>query len=133
MVPQEKIGNIKDFPEGQGTKVEYNGIGIAVFNLNGELYGIQNSCPHKNLPLHLAGWDKIQTESDNVVEDCGGCERSKSNDGERGMIDKENKVVSCPWHLLDFDLNTGENEVTNVRIATYDLEVDDSNNVYLVL
>lgn len=135
---KHKIGDIGDFPEGKGTKVDYKGIEIAVFNLNGELYGIQNTCPHKNLPLHLAGWEKIQAKDfspgNNLPSDASECacgkEGAKQDYRSRGMIDRESKKIRCPWHLLSFDLTTGKNDILDVGIATYDVEVQD-NSVYL--
>lgn len=45
------IGNLDEFPEGQGRIVKVESQEIAVFRVNGEFYGIDNHCPHRGGPL----------------------------------------------------------------------------------
>lgn len=43
---------VQDIALGSGKAIEINGHEIAVFNHNGNLYAIDNSCPHRGAPLH---------------------------------------------------------------------------------
>lgn len=116
------IGTIEEFEEGEGTRVEVEGIPIAVFNLNGEFFGIADNCPHKNLPLHKAGHDRYLS-SDIDPEDAPA--------GIKGKLDGEKCTVQCPWHQWEWDLKTGENlrPETRDRVPTYQVEVDGENVV----
>jgi nitrite reductase/ring-hydroxylating ferredoxin subunit len=54
--PQEKervvVGRVEDVPPGRGATVELsNGSELALFNLGGEFFAIENICPHKGAPL----------------------------------------------------------------------------------
>jgi len=42
-----KIATIDQVPEGSSTTVEAAGKAIALFNINGELYAIDNTCIHR--------------------------------------------------------------------------------------
>lgn len=46
------VTHLSEIPAGAGRAVEVNGGEIAVFNDNGELRAINNSCPHRGAPLH---------------------------------------------------------------------------------
>ncbi len=109
----QKIGTIDEFPEGRGTKVDVDGIEIAVFNLDGDLYGISNLCPHRRLPLHRAGEPK-RRPADEVDEDVDTI----------GEVDPEEGCIRCPWHRLEFDLESGVNSQTDQQVGTFDVEVD---------
>lgn len=110
------IGDVGDFPEAQGTQVEVQGVKLAVFNLDGDIYAVGDNCPHKNLPLHPAGEPRFI--SDDVQEKYGG-------DASRGAVDAEGGTIRCPWHYMEWDLETGCNEPTGMCIPTYDVTVED--------
>ncbi len=90
------VGKANEFKEGQQIAVQAGKRVISVFRMEGEFYAVNNTCPHKGASL---------------------CE---------GIIDKERKVVRCPWHLWNWSLETGCLEA-NVkdRIPTYKTEVVD--------
>lgn len=47
-----KLANLSDIPEGRSIIVKTpHGIGIALFNLNGKIYALENACPHMGGPL----------------------------------------------------------------------------------
>lgn len=108
------IGKLGEFPEGRGTQVNVDGIEIAVFNVDGELFGIQNRCPHKRLPLHLAGHPRHGSATGRDCEPLS-----------RGNVDPDGSTIECPWHHLEWDLETGYNPVKRVSIPTYDVDVID--------
>jgi nitrite reductase/ring-hydroxylating ferredoxin subunit len=46
------VGRIEDVPPGRGATVQLlNGTELALYNINGEFYAIENFCPHKGAPL----------------------------------------------------------------------------------
>lgn len=46
-----KIANRKDIPEGAGLAVDVEGKAIALFNIRGAFYAIDNHCRHRGGPL----------------------------------------------------------------------------------
>lgn len=116
-----KIGNLEDFPAGKGKKVVIDGTPIAVFKINNEVYAIQNRCPHKNLPLHLAGEDRATSPS---------ALKYLKKEGTRGGVDEEELCIYCPWHRLEWDLETGYNPVKDINIVTYDTTINEGE-VYI--
>ncbi len=51
MGSQIKVGQIGDVPRGEGRIVEAGGRTLALFNVDGRLYAIDNACPHRGGPL----------------------------------------------------------------------------------
>jgi nitrite reductase (NADH) small subunit len=45
------VGNAADVPPGGGCVVEADGRVLALFNVRGQYYAIDNSCPHRGGPL----------------------------------------------------------------------------------
>jgi nitrite reductase (NADH) small subunit/3-phenylpropionate/trans-cinnamate dioxygenase ferredoxin subunit len=45
------IAQVHEIPSGTGRTVEVNGIWIAIFNVEGTFYAIDNACPHAGGPL----------------------------------------------------------------------------------
>lgn len=125
------IGQADEFPEKKGVKVDVNGIEIAVFKYDGEFHGIANSCPHKDLPLHLVGherkYSKEMRQEDGPPAD--------PEEDIRGMFnfDCGENAIHCPWHNLEWDLETGRNEVKDMHIATFDITVSDDGDVIVEL
>ena len=46
-----KVARKSELPENDGTYVELEGKGIALFNLGGEIYALDNACTHVGGPL----------------------------------------------------------------------------------
>lgn len=46
-----EVGTVEEFPEGQGRTVEVQGTPVAVFNVDGDLRAVHNTCKHKGGPL----------------------------------------------------------------------------------
>jgi nitrite reductase/ring-hydroxylating ferredoxin subunit len=46
------VGRVEDVPEGRSATVELlNGTELALYNVAGEFFAIENFCPHKGAPL----------------------------------------------------------------------------------
>jgi len=134
---RETIGHVDDFPEGRARRAEVSGIPIAVVNIDGEFFAIQNTCIHKNLPLHPTGSPRfesaeLQDDERARLAECGCSEEEiaeRTAPRLRGKVNEEERTIHCPWHFLEWDLETGENPVTQRRIATFDVEVEDGEVV----
>jgi len=50
-VARTKIAETKDLPPGSGTIVEAGGRTLALFNVDGTFYAIDNTCLHRGGPL----------------------------------------------------------------------------------
>ena len=49
------MGDLRDLPNGAARAYAVGRYEVAVFNVDGELYGIENICPHQGAPL-ADGW-----------------------------------------------------------------------------
>jgi len=47
----QKVAQLDDLAPGRSKTVTVNGRAIALFNVDGKLYAIHNSCPHEGGPL----------------------------------------------------------------------------------
>jgi len=50
-MPFTKAATVSDIPPGQAKEVAVNGKTLALFNVNGAFYALDNECPHRNGPL----------------------------------------------------------------------------------
>lgn len=88
-----KVLSTADLAEGQGKVVQAGGKAIALFNVGGTVYALDNTCLHRGGPL-----------------------------GE-GML--EGNVITCPWHMWEYDVRTGEKVgAPTVKVATYPVQVE---------
>jgi nitrite reductase/ring-hydroxylating ferredoxin subunit len=46
-----RVGRAEDVPTGEGRVIEADGRTLAVFNVDGTLYALDNACPHRGGPL----------------------------------------------------------------------------------
>jgi nitrite reductase (NADH) small subunit len=90
-----KVANTSDLPSGQGMVVEINGRPVALFNVNGEFYALDNTCMHRGGPL-----------------------------GE-GYVDPSNLTVQCPWHGWVYSLSTGVSPVNAMaKVEKFDVKIE---------
>jgi 3-phenylpropionate/trans-cinnamate dioxygenase ferredoxin component len=88
-----KCANLFDLEPGACKAVEVEGKPVALFNVEGSIYCLDNTCLHRGGPL-----------------------------GE-GIL--EGEVVTCPWHLWQYNVRTGENLANpQIKVATYPVEVE---------
>ena len=82
---------------GETKTVYLEGKMVGLFNVNGDLYAINNRCSHARGPLS------------------------------EGQVDSEECSVVCPWHYGKFDLTTGQaiDGVVRKAVDTYQVEVRD--------
>ncbi|MCC7448523.1 MAG: nitrite reductase small subunit NirD [Anaerolineae bacterium] len=96
---------LADLPPGSSAKVYMGSQQIALFNVDGQLYAINNRCPHARGPL------------------CDGTVHANGH----------GPAVTCPWHKADFDLQTGEVIEGPMRtpVRTYAVRVGDDGHIYV--
>lgn len=107
-----KVATVDDVEPEQGMSVEVDGIGIALFEVDGEYHAISNRCPHQNAPLDKVGEKKINGEK------CW-------NEHRGGITDQPS--ITCPWHLWEIGLETGEHETSGKCVSVFDVKVDDDD------
>ncbi len=88
---------LDEIAPGETQTVYLEGKMVAVFNINGELYALNNRCSHARGPLS------------------------------EGEIDTSECSVVCPWHYGKFDIKSGQpvDGVVNKPVETYQVEVRD--------
>jgi len=90
-----KIANASDLPAGQAMVVEVAGRSIAVFNVSGQLYALDNICSHRGGPL-----------------------------GE-GFVDQRNLTVQCPWHGWVYSLANGASPLNSMaRVEAFEVRFE---------
>lgn len=90
-----KVASKSDLPSGEGRVVEIDGRPIALFNVNGEFYAMDNTCVHRGGPL-----------------------------GE-GFVDCANLIVQCPWHGWVYGLADGASPMNPMaRVEKFEVRVD---------
>ncbi len=94
---QIKVCKVNELPAGQAKSIKINDKEIAVFNVKGKFYAIDNACIHAGGPL---------------------------NDG---YIDEEKCQVTCNWHGWGYDLATGKcvtHPRQDVFIGSYQIKIE---------
>ncbi|MFB3924156.1 MAG: Rieske (2Fe-2S) protein [Terriglobia bacterium] len=88
-----KVASVAELPAGSCKAVEVDGKTIALFNVSGQVFALDNTCLHQGGPL-----------------------------GEGTL---EGDVVTCPWHMWEYNVRTGE-KVGNpaLKIAAYPVQVE---------
>jgi nitrite reductase (NADH) small subunit len=93
MVEFIKVASLSELENGASNAVEVGGKTIAIFNVNGTVYALDNTCLHRGGPL-----------------------------GE-GIL--EGDVVTCPWHMWQYNVRTGEKlENPSLKVATYPVQIE---------
>lgn len=93
----QEVCPIDDISPGETQVVYLEGKMVGLFNINGELYAINNRCSHARGPL---------TE---------------------GTVNSDECSVTCPWHYGKFDIKTGlaVDGIVHKSVQTYQVDVRD--------
>jgi nitrite reductase/ring-hydroxylating ferredoxin subunit len=90
-----KIANASDLPAGQAMVVEIEGRSIAVFNVSGQFYALDNICAHRGGPL-----------------------------GE-GFVDQNSLTVQCPWHGWTYSLASGVSPLNSMaKVECFEVKIE---------
>ncbi len=88
-----RAASLSELPPGTCRAVEVNGRTLALFNVQGTIYCLDNTCLHRGGPL-----------------------------GEGTL---EGEVVTCPWHMWQYNVRTGENlDDPSLKVASFPVVVE---------
>jgi len=103
----------------EGCRVaDVRGRRICVLSVDDRFYALRNQCPHKGAPL-CAG-----TVTGTFLPSLPG----------EYVYGMEKRVLRCPWHGWEFDLETGRSlfQPDDVRVKVYRVTVEDDDVVLYV-
>jgi nitrite reductase/ring-hydroxylating ferredoxin subunit len=90
-----KIANASDLPTGRAMVVEVSGRTIAIFNIGGQFYALDNTCTHRGGPLA------------------------------EGFVDQNNLTVQCPWHGWTYSLASGDSPFNPMaKVESFEVRVE---------
>ena len=90
--------------------MQANGRSIGVFNVDGHLFALRNTCPHQGAQLCLGTVRGTMLPSDPYEYRYG----------------RDGRVLRCPWHGWEYDLKSGQSWVdpASVRVRSYDVGIE---------
>ena len=96
--------------------VTVRGRPIAIFNLDGEYFGLLNRCPHQGGPM-------CEGKISGLVQ---------ASEPGKYLYSKRGEVIRCPWHAWEFDIRTGQSYCEPGRISTRSYPVELAEGAALV-
>jgi nitrite reductase/ring-hydroxylating ferredoxin subunit len=109
------VATVGEIPPGQRKLVTIRGRQIAVFNLDGEFFGLFNRCPHQGGPM------------------CEGILTGLIESDEPGdyRYSRKGEILRCPWHGWEFDVRTGQSfcDPSKISVRSYPIEVAEGQRV----
>ena len=114
-MPKYVIGKVEQIPPGNRKLVEIRGRQIAIFNLNGDFFGILDRCPHQGASL-------CKGQIVGLVE---------SEEPGEYKFSRQNEIIRCPWHGWEFDIRTGRSrcEPSKIRATQHPVTVNDKDQL----
>jgi nitrite reductase (NADH) small subunit len=111
---KHRVGSVDDFPPRTIKVVRVGSRSLGIANAGGMFYAILNVCPHELSPICEHGTITGTTLPSSVGE------------VEYGL---EDRVLRCPWHGYEFDLQTGQALFTKFRgrLRTFPVSVEDGD------
>jgi 3-phenylpropionate/trans-cinnamate dioxygenase ferredoxin subunit len=103
------VGRTSDLTEGERMIVEVEGREVGIFNIDGEFFAVRNRCPHLGGPL-------CRGEVLGLVHSSGPGDV---------QFDASKRLLTCPWHGWEFDIETGQSYF-NPRLKAKSYEVGTS-------
>ena len=99
-----------DIPPGTRKLVTIKGRPIAIFNIDGEYFGLLNRCPHQ-------GGSLFHGMLTGLLESAEPGKYEYSRKGE---------ILRCPWHGWEFDVRTGQSycEPERIQAKCYAVDVE---------
>ena len=110
------VAAVRDLPPGGRKLFTVRGRPIAVFNLDGQFYGLLNRCPHQGGSL----CEGLLTGL--VLADAPGEYR----------MERAGEIIRCPWHGWEFDIRSGQSWCEPDRIAVRQYPVEAASGQALV-
>ena len=109
------VAKVSDLPPGTRRLVTVRGRPIVIFNVNGEMLGLLNRCPHQGGSL-----------CHGIVT--GLVEGKRAGDFHLSRV---GEIIRCPWHGWEFDIRTGQSycDPETIRTRTYDVSIETGTGV----
>ncbi|MSO94874.1 MAG: Rieske (2Fe-2S) protein [Thermoleophilia bacterium] len=109
------VCTVDELPPGSRKIIDVDGRSIGIFNIGGELKAIRNICPHHGAPLCIGDLSGTMLPSDPGVYIYG----------------MENRVLRCPWHGYEFNIDTGRTlyDPNDLRVKMYPVEIEEGRVV----
>ncbi len=105
---------IEELPPGSAACFEALGTTVALFNVDGELFALENRCAHHGAPLCKGRVSGTLLPSEPYEYRWG----------------REGRILTCPWHGWQYDLETGVSlHDSLVRVPRYEVRVEDGEIV----
>lgn len=104
------VARASEIPPGGRLIVDVDGRSIGIFHEGGRFYGLLNRCPH-------AGAELCRGDVVGLLE---------SDRPGHYRYDAERRLIACPWHGWEFDLETGQSYVDprRIRVRPYEVSVE---------
>jgi nitrite reductase/ring-hydroxylating ferredoxin subunit len=104
------VAPTSEIPPGNRKLFTLRGRPIAIFNLDGEYFGLLNRCPHQGGSL------------------CEGVTTGLLESDEPGhyTYTRKGEILRCPWHGWEFDIRTGQSycDPEKIRTKSYDVATE---------
>jgi nitrite reductase/ring-hydroxylating ferredoxin subunit len=104
------VATADELPPGTRKLVTVKGRPIAIFNIEGEYFGLFNTCPHQGGSL------------------CAGALVGLTVSSEPGTYSysRKGEMLRCPWHGWEFDVRTGQSwcDPQTILTRSYPVEVE---------
>lgn len=109
------VAAVADLPAGARKLFEAEGRRIAVFNVGGEYFAINDRCPHGGASLCAGKLSGLVVAKEPGVYQW-------TRDGE---------IIRCPWHGWEFDLRTGRSQCDPraMRVRLYDVHIEQGSRL----
>ena len=109
------VARMEELPPGARKRVSAGGRDVVIFNLDGEVYGLLDRCPHQGGSL------------------CDGVVTGFLEPGEPGeyAYSRDHAFIRCPWHGWHFDIRTGQSwgDLERVKTKPYRVSVEDGRRL----
>lgn len=105
-----RVCRVEELPPGQRMIIPDGRFGIGIFNQNGEVFALNNYCPHAGAPVCKGPITGTTTSA-------GSYSSTWIKDGD---------ILRCPWHGWEYELATGRSVVDPVkRIKSYRVTIEE--------
>lgn len=107
------VGRVEEIQENEPHIINIDGIEIGVIRSGTQYYAARNVCPHKLAPVCKG----------HIVGTMLPCEPGEFQFGLEG------KVLKCPWHGWEFDLESGKAlfGISSKQVRTFRVEINDGD------
>ena len=104
------VATTDEIAPGTSKRVAVGARQIAVFNVNGEFFAINDKCPHESGSLCTGKIVGV----------------AAADEPGRYRLERDGEFVKCPWHGWEFDIRTGQSwcDPARTRVRTYHTEVE---------